>query len=252
MWQYFWGDATPLQLAALCASAILIGINKTGVPGLGMLPVVLLTLTFEPRLSTGLQLLMLAAADVIAVSYYRRKANWKLICRLLPSAFAGLAIGSLTLRLIDDGWLRPIIGTIILLLAAFNFIKNRFIDPEKVPSHWAFAVVVGILAGFTTQVANAAGPVMALYLLAMRLPKTEYMGTCAWLFLILNWTKLPIFISEGRITLNSLRADLPMLPLVVLGGVLGIVFIRKIPQTTFNRIIEILVLLSAIKLLIPA
>ena len=67
----------PLQMTALIIGAVLIGINKTAIPGLGVLPVVMLAMTFETQMSTGLQLGMLAMADIIAVSYYRRHADWK-------------------------------------------------------------------------------------------------------------------------------------------------------------------------------
>ena len=88
---YFFDGMSAFQLAALIAAALLIGINKTGIPGIGLLPVLLLTLTFPTRLSTGLQLVMLCMADVLAVVWYRRSANWKLIVKLLPAA----ALGSL-------------------------------------------------------------------------------------------------------------------------------------------------------------
>lgn len=67
------------QLAVLIVSAILIGINKTAIPGIGVLPVIMLTMAFEGRLSTGLQLIMLVMADLMAVAWYRRKADWKII-----------------------------------------------------------------------------------------------------------------------------------------------------------------------------
>jgi uncharacterized membrane protein YfcA len=136
-------------------------------------------------------------------------------------------------------------------MAALHFIHKHWINPDKVPNHPAFIMMVGIVAGFTTQVANAAGPVMALYLLAMRLPKEEYMGTCAWYFMILNWIKMPIFILEGRITQEALLIDLPMLPIVLLGAFLGVLFLRKIKQKTFETAIQILIVLSALYLLFP-
>ena len=39
--------------------------------------------------------------------------------------------------------------------------------------------------------ANAAGPVMAVYLLLRRVQKMEFLGSNAWLFLIINVAKLP-------------------------------------------------------------
>lgn len=248
---FFFQDFSYLQIAILIVSAVLIGINKTGMPGVGTLPVVMLALSFPTGLATGLQLMMLCAADVMAVAYYRRKANWRLVLRLLPCALFGIALGSATIHIFEgqEHLLRPIIGGIILLLTAVNYIQHRYVRKDWVPDHILFTIGVGIAAGFTTQVANAAGPIMALYLLAMQLPKEEYMGTCAWYFLILNWIKLPLFIYEGRITMTAFHADLAMLPFLLLGAFLGIMFIRKASQKLFDRIVQIIIVILALVML---
>lgn len=90
---FFFQGFSTLQIVVLCISAVIIGINKTGMPGLGLLPVVMLANTFEPGLSTGLQLMMIAMADIPAIIYYRKTVNWKIILRLLPAALAGIGIG---------------------------------------------------------------------------------------------------------------------------------------------------------------
>lgn len=251
IYEWFFNDFSGWQIMVLALSAILIGINKTGMPGIGTLPVVMLVASFEPRLSTGLQLMMLGAADIMAVTYYRKHANWRMVMRLMPWALTGIGIGVLILRAIDDNMLRQVIGVIILAMVIINYLRNRYLkDADKVPNHWAFTAFFGLLAGTTTQIANAAGPVMAIYLLAMRLPKKEYMGVCAWYFLILNWLKIPIFVMEGRITMAAVRADLAMLPMLFIGGILGILLINKINQKAFEMIIQILVVATAFYLLL--
>ena len=245
---------TAFQLMILAVSALLVGVNKSGIPGLGMLPVILLAVAFEldPGFATGVMLLMICAGDIFAVSYYRRNAVWKIVLRLLPYTMLGLALGFVTLRFLHrPEHLRMMIGWIILLLAAVHLVRVAFFKHADVPSHWAFSAVVGLTAGFTTQVANAAGPVMALYLLSMKLPKARYVGTCAWFFMIMNWTKLPIFCFEGRVTAASLHAVLPMIPLILIGAFLGVLFVKRAPQRFFEVIIEIIVIVSAVKLLWP-
>ena len=241
----------PLQMAALIIGAVLIGINKTAIPGLGVLPVVMLAMTFETQMSTGLQLGMLAMADIIAVAYYRRHADWKIVLRLLPWALVGLVIGSLLLNFVippGGNVMRRVIGIIVLALMVISFIHKR-LKPDQIPSGKGFAAFFGILMGSTTQLANAAGPVSSIYLLAMKLPKDKYLGCCAWFFLILNWIKLPIFIAEGRITWQSFQLDLLMIPFLIIGGVLGIVLLRKLPQKIFETVIQILVVVAAVRLL---
>ena len=190
---------------------------------------------------------MLAMTDLLAVAWYRRHADWKIVLRLLPWAFAGLALGSWTLRYVSDEAMRPLLGAIVLILAALNLLRAR-LAPEKIPSGSAVAAACGVTLGFTTQVANAAGPVAAIYFLAMKLPKEKYMGCSAWFFLIINWTKLPIFLWEGRITMEALRIDLVMIPFLLIGAALGILLLSKMPQKLFENIIQVLVVATAIKL----
>jgi len=253
--EYCFPDMTAFQLCIVAVSALLVGVNKSGIPGLGMLPVILLAVAFElnPGFATGVMLLMICAGDIFAVSYYRKNADWKIVLRLLPYTMLGLALGFVTLRFLDrPEHLRIMIGWIILLLAAVHLVRVAFFKHADVPGHWAFSAVVGLTAGFTTQVANAAGPVMALYLLSMKLPKDRYVGTCAWFFMIMNWTKLPVFCFEGRVTFAALRAVLPVLPLILLGAVLGVLFVKRAPQKFFEAVVEVIVIVSAVKLLWPS
>ncbi|MBE6365753.1 MAG: sulfite exporter TauE/SafE family protein [Lentisphaerae bacterium] len=238
------------QLVVLIIAAMLIGVNKTAIPGLGVLPVVMLTLVFETRMSTGIQLGMLAMADVVAVAYYRKQADWKILLRLLPWALGGIALGSVILRFIptDGVVMKRTIGGIVLALMALSFIRKK-LDPEKIPSGIGWSGFYGILLGSTTQLANAAGPVSSIYFLSMKLPKEKYLGCCAWFFLILNWIKLPVFAFEGRVTLESVKLDLCMLPFIILGGFLGIVLLQKLPQKIFENIIQMLVVVASLRLL---
>lgn len=242
-------DIALWQWGVLFVCAILIGINKTGIPGLGPLPVVMLALTFPVAKSTGIQLIMLCMADLMAVSYYRKKANWSIILKLIPFALCGIALGSFVMRFFDDNSLRLAIGIIILAMVGLNFIRRKYLKAGMIPSHWSVSLLIGLAAGFSTQVANAAGPVMAIYLLAMQLPKEEYLGTGAWYFMILNFLKLPVFIWEGRIVPESFYIDLCMLPAIVIGAVLGVFIAKKISQQSFEIVVQILIVISAAKLL---
>ena len=246
---FFLGDFTSQQVLVIAICAFLVGVSKTGVPGCGILNVPLMALAFSAKMSTGLLLPLLAMADVFAVCYYHRHAQWKHVWRLLPWALAGIGAGSLIIRFINDAQLKPIIGFIVLIMLVMNYWRlHRAKGDLKVPSHWSFAATLGFAAGLTTCMANAAGPIMVIYLLAMRLPKNEYIGTGAWYFLILNWLKIPLFVWDGRITMASVKADIVMLPAIAAGAFLGIIILKKIPQKHFNLIIQILALAAAIKL----
>lgn len=248
MYEYFFENFTYWQICALCTCAFLAGVNKTGMPGASIIIVPLMASSFPARESTGLVLPVLAMADIFAVSYYRKHARWNIIFKLLPWTFAGLGMGSLIIRHVDNKQLEPLIGGIVLTMLIISWIRNRRGGSMNIPTHPAFAAVMGFAAGVSSQMANAAGPIMLIYMLAMQLSKEEYIGTGAWFFLIVNWTKMPLYIWEGRITMDSVRADMPMLPVIALGAFAGIIILKKMSQKWFNIIIQILALAATLNL----
>jgi uncharacterized membrane protein YfcA len=231
-------------------SAFVTGVSKTGLPGLGILHVPLMAMVLPARQSTGILLGILILGDLIAATYYRRRAEWSHVIRPLPAAFAGIMAGWRIMRFVTNKQLGPIIGVIVLAMLALNYWRTRAGGEDApIPMQWWFAAVLGFIAGVTTMMANAAGPIMVIYLLAMRLPKLEFVGTSAWFFFVVNWLKVPFSASLDLITWDSVRLDLMMLPLIAAGSIAGILFLRQIPQKAFNSVVQILAAAAAIKLL---
>ena len=237
------------QWAVLAISAFAIGVSKTGLPGVGILVVPLLAIVFPAKPSVGLLLPILIIADLFAVGYYRHHGQWRHLVKLLPWAVAGIGFGYVILSKIDSQTLKPLIGLIVLAMLAIrlrSILKN---DTQHMPQHWSFAAIMGLLAGAITMMANAAGPVMVLYLLSMHFPKQKFIGTAAWFFFIVNWIKVPLMSNLNMITATSLKIDLIVFPAVVLGAVAGIWLLKRIPQRLFNIIALLLATAAAIKLL---
>ena len=251
MLEWFFGDFSALQIAVLAIGALIIGINKTAIPALGALVVVMFTQFFPPHIASAAVLPLLCCGDLLAVTWYRRQANWNFVFKLLPWALVGLMLGMLVVRCIDNtNVLGIVIAGIILgvqLLSLSRGVMQKKIDLWR--GSTAMAAVFGILAGFTTQVANAAGPVMAIYLVLMKFSKEEYIGSAAWYFLILNWLKLPLFALDGRLTWEVLKIVPGVLIFLVIGSAAGLLFLRNISQKSFTTIVQILTALCALRLL---
>jgi uncharacterized membrane protein YfcA len=232
-------------------TSLFIGISKTGIPGLGIIAVPLLAEIMPARASTGFLLPMLICADLFAITYYRRHAIWRHLLRLIPWAVVGIVAGFFALRRISDNQLKPVIGVIVIAMLALHLWRERKAGKRlTVPRGWWFAASMGLLAGLSTMMANAAGPIMAIYLLAMRLPKHQYLGTGAWYFFIVNLLKIPFSASLGLITWTSLKTNLLLFPLIAFGAVVGIRLLKIIPQKLFIRLIQGLTAAGAVKLLI--
>jgi uncharacterized protein len=225
--------------------AFLVGVAKTGVPGLGILVVPLMALAAgDVRQSAGWLLPILCTADIFAVVYWRRHAAANRLFALAPWVLAGMAGGAAALSL-SERVLRPVVGGIVLvMLLAFFWRKFR---PAAHPE-LTHAGPYGVSAGFATTVANAAGPVMNLYLLSMRLPKDEFIATGAWFFFLINLAKLPIYAWHGMIGRSSLLFDLALVPAVVGGSLAGLWLAHRLPQRVFDWLVILLTAGSALLL----
>jgi uncharacterized membrane protein YfcA len=239
------------QWTLLFVGAFCVGMSKTGVPGLGVLFVALFANALPARAATGLVLPMLIIGDVFATASYRRNLVWSHLWRLFPWTLAGVIGGWLALARLDDRWASRLIGVILVVMLGVHFWRRQpgAVDPAG-PARWWVAALTGVLAGFCTLVANAAGPVMIVYLLAMRLPKLEFMGTSAVFFLVLNWVKVPFMVNLGLINPASLQLNLWLAPAVVVGALAGRWAIGRINQLWFERITLGLTACAAVKLLL--
>jgi len=231
--------------------ALMIGMTKTGISGLGLAVVPLLAYAFGARASTGVMLPLLLMADVYAVIYYHRMANWVHIKRLLPWAVTGILAGMFTGRLISDLQFRWVLSALVLIGISVMVLRDLSGQKLGVPRHPAFAALLGLLGGFASMVANAAGPVFAVYLLAMRLPKNEYIATGAWFFFIINLVKLPFHIWVWKtVHLQAFAMDLLVLPLILLGAWAGVKLVRLFSETFYRWLVIGMTLASAILLLL--
>jgi len=243
-------ELTWWQVSLLIFSAMLIGMSKTGISGAGMAMIPIMAAIFGGKLSTGIVLPMLSMADIFAVSYYHRHANWTYITRLLPFTIIGIGVGIYVGDHISDQLFKDIMGIIVILSVGILIWRDIRKD-VRVPGGMAFPMVMGLAGGFATMVGNAAGAIMALYLLSMRLPKNEYIGTGAWFFLIINLFKIPfhIFIWD-TISMQSFVLDLLLLPAIAVGAFLGILIVKYIPERAYRIFILVTTVISAILLII--
>ncbi|MCF7689268.1 MAG: sulfite exporter TauE/SafE family protein [Cephaloticoccus sp.] len=240
----------PWQWVLALVGALAIGVAKTGIGGLGMLAVVVFANLLPAKQSAGFVLPMLIMADVIAVLAYQRHAQWRHLWRLFPWTVLGVLLGVMAMGRINNQQAAVLIGGIVLSLMVVHMVRRSGANKAE-PEHarW-FAPTIGILAGFTTLVANAAGPLMVIYLLAMRLPKMEYMGTGAYYFLLLNLFKVPFMIYLGLITPGSFTGNLLLAPAGLAGALIGKKILKHIEQRHFENITLVLAAIAGIRLLV--
>ncbi|MCG8697498.1 MAG: sulfite exporter TauE/SafE family protein [Bacteroidales bacterium] len=235
------------QLIWLLVCASLVGMAKTGLSGVGLLVVPVLAKALGARESVGILLPILIIADIFAVTYYNKHANWKHVLKLLPWALVGIVIGLFFGKSINDEHFKITIAVLVIVGIVILLFQDLRKDKTKIPDNWWFAAVLGLAGGFATMVANAAGSILALYLLSMRLPKDSYIGTGAWFFFIVNVIKVPLHVVYWKtITPDTLLLNLISVPAIIVGVVIGIKVVKLLPEKVFRVFIILSTLVVAL------
>ena len=244
------------ELGFIAIAAILVGAAKTGVQGAAMISVPLLALVFGAKESTGVMLPIMILADVFAIYYYHQHANWRDLKSLIPFALIGVVIGTVLGELMNGhvfSYAMVVIIFISLCIMAYKECQSSSktsLLHERSQALW-FTGSIGILGGIATMVGNLAGPVMAMYLLAMRLPKKQFIATAAWFFFIINLSKVPFHVFVWKtISWSSLSISLATLPLITLGAVIGVKIVNRISERYFRWFVILMTAVSALAMML--
>ncbi|MDC6387925.1 sulfite exporter TauE/SafE family protein [Maribacter sp. PR1] len=231
-------------------AAFVIGMSKAGIKGIAVINVTFMALAFGAKESTGMVVPLLILADIFAVIYYNRHTQWSYVFKVLPWMVFGLVIGVFIGKDLPESLFRIGMAVIIIITVFMMYWWDRK-KIKTVPTHWTFSSSIGTLAGITTMVGNLAGAFSNIYFLAMRLPKNHFIGTAAWLFLIINVLKLPFhFFVWETITWESLVLNVKLLPGIFLGFFVGIRIIKLINEEFFRKMILVLTALGALLIMV--
>ena len=244
-------ELAPWGWVLLASAVIVVGISKAALPGANLVPVAIFASILPARTSTATLLVLLLVGDILAMVMYRRHADWPLLIRLAPAVLLGMIVGGFFLAFADDAGVRKVIGGILLVMVALTFWLRR--RPVRVGGgrHGSRVQSIGYgsLGGFTTMVANAGGPVMSLYFLALRIDVKAFLGTAAWFFAIVNVAKIPVAFTLGLFTMPGLIVDAVLVPAVVIGALVGRKIAARMNQAVFDRLIFGLTIVAALYLL---
>lgn len=231
------------------SAAFILGISKAGIKGIAIIIVTMMALAFGARESTGLLVPLLVVGDIFAVVYYNRHTRWWYIARFLPWMLGGLLLGVFIGNELPEKAFKLVMVVVILGSVLMMYWWDRR-QSATVPTHWAFGGFIGILAGITTMIGNLAGAFSNIYFLAMRLPKNEFIGTAAWLFLIINVLKLPFhYYVWGTLDKESLLINIRLVPAILIGLFVGVKLVKMLREGFYRKMILLLTALGAVLIL---
>ena len=230
-------------------AALILGMGKAGIKGLGVLIVTIMAILFGGKASTGILIPLMVVADILAVFYYNRHTQWKFLLKILPTMVLGVLVGVWFGNDISEQLFRQVMAVFIII----TVIMMVWMDQKKnktVPTHWLFASSMGLLSGITSMIGNLAGSFANIYFLAIRLPKNQFIGTAAWLFLIINVFKLPFHIFVWKtVTPESLLLNLFLIPGILIGFFTGVKLVKLLNNEVYRKFIIIVTAAGALLIL---
>ncbi|MDR2523396.1 MAG: sulfite exporter TauE/SafE family protein [Synergistaceae bacterium] len=246
-------DMTPLSAGLFCLAAFIAGFAKTGLPGATIVAVPLMAMVVPPKTSVGVLLPIYMIADVISLCYWWRYAERR--CCFPYLLFVGLGIGggSFVVGAVSDKTFGVIIGSLILSLILLSLLTEalRGRKPADIPEAppLSFSAFFGFTAGLVSTLANAAGPIVSLYMILSRCEKFQFLGTTAVCAFFMNWAKIPLFVSLDAINVNTLKLDAAAIPLVAAGAFAGYLLAKRIPQKAFKNVVFVLAIAASLNLI---
>jgi len=240
-------DTTLWMLTAIAAFCI--GVSKAGFSGISLISVFILADQYGAKESLGIALPMLIVADLLVYPAFRKYASWKSVWILTWPAFIGMGIGIVVLGNVDNDTMRHIIGAIILSMVALQLLGRLRPDTLYSLAHTrGFGIYAGTAGGIATVLANAAGPIMQIYMVSRRMEKMELVGVGARFFLVINFLKLPLNAGLNLINRETLLTNLILVPAVALGVFGGKKLITIVPQRIFEATVVVFAIIAGVRL----
>lgn len=229
-------------------AALLIGLSKSGfASGIGSLATPMLALVVSVPQAAAIMLPILCAADVMGLWRLRRSPDRAVLRQLLPAGLAGIALGWASFGLLAAHVVAGIVGAVTLGFLAWQLLRPPRADAPP-PGPLRTALLAGF-SGWTSFIAHAGGPPIAMALLPRRMEPLAFAGTTAVFFAAINFSKWLPYGLLGLLDLRNLATSLLLLPAAWAGVHLGVWATQRISPTWFYRLVWGGMALSGLKLL---
>lgn len=244
---------TPFALAVAMLAGLLIGLGKGGLVGLGTVSTPLLALVVGPVLAAGVLLPVLISQDIVSVWAFRRDWDRRTVWLMLPGAFAGIATGWAAAEFLPTLFIMASLGLVSVVFASWRI----FADGRLASSHgWRMpdwlAPLFGYATGLTSQIAHAGAPPYQIWAAHRRLTPAAFAGTGAVLFAVINWMKVPAYVALGELGPANLTVAAILIPVATMGSLAGIFIVRRIDMKRFSLLVNVVLLLTGLKLIYDA
>lgn len=231
----------------LLIAAFMIGLAKGGLSTVGTLAVPFLAIFMNPLEAAALMLPILIVTDWFAVWLYRHEYSGRNIAILVPAAFAGMVIATFIIPFTPESLLLTITGSVGLWYCLRSWIGKSGSAPPK-PASIGPGVFWGMLMGITTFITHSGAPPAQAFLLPQKLPRLVFAGTMAISFAVTNLAKLPGYSALGLFDNIPWALVAGLTGVGITGTAVGRQIVKRLTDSTYIRVIEVLLFILSIVL----
>lgn len=241
----------PAFYAAAVPAVILAGISKAGLGGaVGGLAVPVMSLAIAPPRAVAILLPILLVMDAMGLFAFRGKIDRAVLRVAIPAGLVGTVLGWWLFRTVDERWIRGLIGAEAVIFALQRLLEGQAAwTGAPRPLRTGRAALWSAISGFTSFVSHAGGPPMMQLMMPLKLHREIFVGTMAWYFAAINFSKIGPYGALGLLDETQLATSLALMPAVPVGYVLGLVLLRKASPALFVRVATVALLATGCKLL---
>ncbi|HEY7067592.1 MAG TPA: sulfite exporter TauE/SafE family protein [Chloroflexota bacterium] len=235
-------------LALLIAAVFLAGClsGSTGI-GFANITSVALALLLDARAAVILLSGITPVVMLMPVIRYRDEVG--VVRRLLPMFLltpVGVLIGSYLLVSLPGPAIALGLGLVTIVSALLSLRRGALVLPPA----WErrASPVLGLVCGAANASVGVSGPILAMYLLALELPKAAFAFTAAAMFASMGVLRLITLVGMGQITAATVGLSLALCVPAAAGIRAGFWLQNHLDQKLFNRLVLGILLLTGVQL----
>lgn len=211
--------------------------------GVGTIMMPVMAIFFDVKVAIFLAAIVHFFNNISRLVLYRAEIKWEIIKRFGVVSIVGAFIGSFAQIYLDGSWLKVGVG---IFLISYSFLT---LVPTKIKIKLSANVdfIGGFLSGLIGGLIGNQGAIRSIYLLNYGLEKKELIVSSAFIAVIIDSTRIPVYafsnyqyIQENSMLLVSIIAS------AILGTMLGNKLLPKVSYELFKKIILVGVLILGI------
>ncbi len=206
--------------------------------GFALLAVPIISLTLSMRDTVALAAVLGFVSATVVAARYREHIDRPTVARMVIPALAAMPIGLLVARAVSDDALR--IALAISVIAFTVLLASGFRVHHPRP---ALDVAVGAVSGVLSTTIGTNGPPLVMVLQARGMAPDRFRATLSTVFAIANLATVALLIN--RMTPGLWLLALGCVPGMWIGWQIGYALGRRLDHARFDRLVRVLLLVTA-------